>query len=73
VADTLDAMTSDRPYRKALSRQVAREEIVRCSGTQFDPDEVQPFLTIPEAAWPLIRVESLPLRFMGIGKAQSCQ
>lgn len=37
VIDTLDAMTSDRPYRKALSFEVARAEILRQSGTQFDP------------------------------------
>jgi len=44
LADTFDAMTSDRPYRKALSVQAAREEIIRCSGTQFDPRCVQAFL-----------------------------
>lgn len=37
VIDTLDAMTSGRPYRKALSFEVARAEILRQSGTQFDP------------------------------------
>src|SRR5579859_3055811 len=37
VADALDAMISDRPYRKALSISHAREEIQRCSGSQFDP------------------------------------
>jgi putative nucleotidyltransferase with HDIG domain len=37
VADTFDAMTSDRPYRKAMTREEAAREIVRCSGTQFDP------------------------------------
>jgi putative nucleotidyltransferase with HDIG domain len=57
VADTLDAMTSDRPYRAALPFQTAREEIVRCSGTQFDPDVVQAFLSIPEHVWKRIRVE----------------
>jgi response regulator RpfG family c-di-GMP phosphodiesterase len=44
AADTFDAMTSDRPYRKALSAEEAREEIVRHSGTQFDPQVVQAFL-----------------------------
>lgn len=44
VADTLDAMTSDRPYRKGVSFAVARAEIVRCSGTQFDPEVVRAFL-----------------------------
>ncbi len=44
VADTYDAMTSDRPYRKALPHEVAKAELIRCSGTQFDPDIVQVFL-----------------------------
>jgi putative nucleotidyltransferase with HDIG domain len=38
VADTYDAMTSDRAYRRALPHEVTINEIVRCSGTQFDPD-----------------------------------
>ncbi len=44
VIDTLDAMTSDRPYRKALSFDQARAEIVNMSGTQVDPVAVQAFL-----------------------------
>jgi putative nucleotidyltransferase with HDIG domain len=44
LADTFDAMTSDRPYRKALTVEASREEIIRCSGTQFDPRCVQAFL-----------------------------
>lgn len=48
IADTLDAMTSDRPYRKALPFSAAREEIARESGRQFDPEVVQAFLNIPE-------------------------
>ena len=47
VADALDAMISDRPYRKALSITHAREEIQRCSGTQFDPKVVEVFLAMP--------------------------
>jgi putative nucleotidyltransferase with HDIG domain len=46
VADAFDAMTSDRPYRKALPPEMAREEIVRHSGTQFDPQVVQAFLYV---------------------------
>jgi len=49
VADTLDAITSDRPYRQARSLAVAEAEIVRCSGTQFDPEVVAAFLEIPGA------------------------
>lgn len=43
VADTYDAMTTDRPYRKGLDHNVAVEEINRCSGTQFDPEIVKYF------------------------------
>ena len=44
LIDTLDAMTSDRSYRKALSFDQARAEIIKMSGTQFDPAAVQAFL-----------------------------
>lgn len=44
VADSYEAMTSDRPYRKALSDELAVAELTRCSGTQFDPDIVHAFL-----------------------------
>lgn len=47
IADTFDAMTSDRPYRKAMPFDRAIEEIARGSGTQFWPDAVQAFLSIP--------------------------
>jgi HD-GYP domain-containing protein (c-di-GMP phosphodiesterase class II) len=40
AADSFDAMTSDRPYRRELSMKDAIDEIVRCSGTHFDPDVV---------------------------------
>ncbi len=43
VADAFDAMTSDRPYRKAKSDQDAIEEILKNSGTQFDPKVVEVF------------------------------
>ncbi len=43
VADTYDAMTSDRAYRRALPHEVTVGEIERCSGTQFDPDVAEPF------------------------------
>lgn len=44
VVDTVDAMTEDRPYRKGRSIEVACDELIRCSGTQFDPQIVQHFL-----------------------------
>jgi putative nucleotidyltransferase with HDIG domain len=51
VADTLDAMISDRPYRKALPVSAAREEILRYSGRQFDPTVVKVFMEQPEELW----------------------
>jgi len=45
IVDAYDAMTNDRPYRKAMSNEVALEEIRRCAGTQFDPEIVEIFLT----------------------------
>ncbi len=48
VADTLDAMTSDRPYRLGTTFANAVAEIHRCSGTQFDPEVVRAFLSIGE-------------------------
>jgi putative nucleotidyltransferase with HDIG domain len=55
VVDTLDAMTSTRPYREALSFDTAREEIARCSGTQFDPTVVEAFFAVPKDRWIQIR------------------
>jgi putative nucleotidyltransferase with HDIG domain len=72
VADTLDAMTSDRPYRRALPFTAAREEIRQQSGRQFDPQVVEAFFSLPEHIWGEIRLriaESRPSpRVMKIGK-----
>jgi putative nucleotidyltransferase with HDIG domain len=51
IADTLDAMISDRPYRRAQPISAAREEIHRYSGSQFDPRVVEVFLAQPERVW----------------------
>ncbi len=48
VADTYDAMTSNRSYRNALPHEVAVNEIERCAGSQFDPDVANPFLGVIE-------------------------
>ena len=58
VTDAFDAMTTDRPYRKATSVEAAVEEIKRCSGSQFDPQVVEVFLRI------LSRDGSQPLHSM---------
>lgn len=62
IADTLDAMTSDRPYRQALPFMAAREEIIRESGKQFDPDVARVFLSFPEQTWVNIRKEVAGVR-----------
>jgi putative nucleotidyltransferase with HDIG domain len=48
VADTFDAMTSDRPYRKGMAAQVAFAEVVKQSGKQFDPECASAFLAIAD-------------------------
>jgi putative nucleotidyltransferase with HDIG domain len=47
VADSFDAMTSDRPYRRAMTVKDARVEVARCRGTQFDPAIVDAFVNVP--------------------------
>jgi len=54
VADTLDAITSNRSYRRASSFESARDTILQCSGSQFDPQVVNVFLSITEETWPAI-------------------
>jgi HD-GYP domain-containing protein (c-di-GMP phosphodiesterase class II) len=54
VIDSYDAMTSARPYREALSADVAREELVRCAGSQFDPQVVEAFLKVLQGQDPLV-------------------
>jgi putative nucleotidyltransferase with HDIG domain len=65
IADTLDAITSDRPYRRAQSLTAAREEIVRWSGRQFDPEAVKVFVSMPESLWDDLRkqIDSQIYRF----------
>ncbi|MBR1617412.1 HD domain-containing protein, partial [bacterium] len=48
IADTYDAMTSTRSYRRALSHEIAIDEIKRCSGTQFDPTLAEKFIEIQD-------------------------
>jgi putative nucleotidyltransferase with HDIG domain len=57
IADTLDAITSDRPYRRSRSFEDARMEIARCSGQQFDPEIVRVFLGIRADRWCELRKE----------------
>jgi putative two-component system response regulator len=54
VVDVNDALTSDRPYRKAWSEDQVRTYLLEQAGTHFDPDAVDAFLTILEAERPLL-------------------
>ena len=60
VADALDAITSDRSYRKAQPFKAAYEEILRCRGTQFDPKVVDVFRSIDEEEWMALRALTIP-------------
>src|SRR5437870_5095896 len=57
VADTLDAITSDRPYRPAQTFAAARTEIMKFAGTQFDPKVVHIFVAMPDSLWADLRRE----------------
>jgi HD-GYP domain-containing protein (c-di-GMP phosphodiesterase class II) len=46
VADSFDAMTSNRAYRRAMSHDAAIDELCRCADTQFDPDVVHAFIEL---------------------------
>jgi putative nucleotidyltransferase with HDIG domain len=59
IADTLDAITSDRPYRLGKSFAHASDEIARCGGTQFDPAVVELFRKLPTRIWEDLREEIL--------------
>jgi response regulator RpfG family c-di-GMP phosphodiesterase len=62
LADTLDAMTSDRSYRKAVGLSEVYAEVSRERGQQFDPQIADLFLKTPEAAWQQVR-DSLEQQF----------
>jgi HD-GYP domain-containing protein (c-di-GMP phosphodiesterase class II) len=55
IADTFDALTSDRPYRQGQSYEIARKLIEAESGKQFDPQAVAAFVAIPAEEWTKIR------------------
>jgi putative nucleotidyltransferase with HDIG domain len=57
IADTLDAIRSDRPYRPAQTLEAARIEIQKWAGRQFDPEIVKVFLSMPENIWEDLRKE----------------
>jgi HD-GYP domain-containing protein (c-di-GMP phosphodiesterase class II) len=73
IADTLDAMTTDRPYRKALTLQRALEELHRHSGRQFDPRLVRLASTSPSIRRllgpQLATGDTLPPSMQGVGRS----
>src|SRR6266508_3769480 len=71
VVDTLDAITSDRPYRKSRPFDDAREEIVRCAGTQFDPRIVEAFVSVPGEEWERIRLDVETVAVLSADLAES--
>ena len=70
IVDTVDAITSDRPYRSAQSLAAARSEVQEMSGTQFDPALVKIFMTIPDEKIDEIRMtfpDARPVRGSVLG------
>jgi HD-GYP domain-containing protein (c-di-GMP phosphodiesterase class II) len=73
VADTFDAMTSDRPYRRALPFKVSREVIERGAGMLYDPHVANIFLNIPEETWEAVRGETASIQNFGLATASDIQ
>ena len=51
VAEAIDAMLTDRPYRRGASWDVVRQELIRCIGTYYDPGVVKAALDVPPSEW----------------------
>jgi response regulator RpfG family c-di-GMP phosphodiesterase len=73
IADTFDAMTSDRPYRRALPFAVSREVIERGAGKQYDQHVANTFLRIPEETWEAIRRETAAIQSFSLAAANDIQ
>ena len=73
VADTFDAMTSDRPYRRALPFQASREVIERGAGKQYDAQVARVFLSIPGETWEVIRRETAAIQAFAFATASDIQ
>ena len=71
VVDTLDAITSDRPYRRSRPFSEARAEISRCRGSQFDPVVVDAFLAVPQEDWERIRLDVETVAVLSADLAES--
>ena len=75
VADAYDVITAKRSYKEAMSVEAARQELVRCAGTQFDPEVVRAFLTVSLGRrWtfgPLAWLSDLPIGQIGTAVVQT--
>jgi putative nucleotidyltransferase with HDIG domain len=58
IVDAFDAITNDRPYRAAQGYDIARAELVRCAGKQFDPELVEAFCAVEEDEWSRLAEEA---------------
>ncbi len=73
IADTFDAMTSDRPYRRALPFKVSREVVERGAGNLYDLQVANVFLNIPDETWEAIRSETAAAQAFGPATASDIQ
>ena len=73
VADTFDAMTSDRPYRRALPFEASREVIEKGAGKHYDPQVARVFLGIPDETWEAIRRETAAIQGFAFATASDIQ
>ncbi len=73
VADTFDAMTSDRPYRRALPFAASREVIERGAGKQYDAHVALVFLSTPDETWQEIRRETAAIQVFSVAAADDIQ
>ena len=73
VADTFDAMTSDRPYRRALPFKISRDAIEREAGRLYDQQVANVFLKIPDETWEAIRKETAAIQAFGLASASDIQ
>jgi len=73
VADTFDAMTSDRPYRRALPFEASREVIERGAGKQYDSQVAKVFLSIADETWKVMRKETAAIQAFAFATASDIQ
>jgi response regulator RpfG family c-di-GMP phosphodiesterase len=73
IADTFDAMTSDRPYRLALPFAVSRDVIEQGAGKHYDQHVADTFLRVPEQTWEAIRQETAAIQCFSLAAANDIQ